>query len=146
MNNRSRVGFIVLALFATIIVVYAAIPQNTLRNDYLVVPNVNATNYFLSSVNITDGLPLQEADYIITTDGITTQAINGNTGATEFTGTSGLTVSQSVVDALPTGGKIFYAPGNFTFTDELIDNGSVNVYLGPSVSRLIPLNPINLTF
>ena len=54
MDKKLYLPVAVLAFFAVIVVAYAAIPNNTLRNNWLVVTNVNVTgDYFWRSHNIT---------------------------------------------------------------------------------------------
>ena len=54
MNTKIYWGVVALALFATIVMVSGQIPDNTLRNDWLVIPNINVTSdYFWRGNNIT---------------------------------------------------------------------------------------------
>lgn len=73
--------------------------------------------------NGTEWVPwdVNEASYIIFTDGTTIWAKNGTTGDLEFSGTDAATVIQSAINALTDGGKIFFREGTY-----LIDS-SINL-------------------
>lgn len=49
MNKKMRTGVVVLALFAFIVMVGAAISNNTLREDWLVITNINTTNLYINN-------------------------------------------------------------------------------------------------
>ena len=54
MRRETRAGVVFLGLFALVVGVYAAIPNNTLRNDWLVVTNFNVTgDMFYRGANVT---------------------------------------------------------------------------------------------
>ena len=119
--------------------VLAAIPNNTLRDNTLVITDVNVTGayqidgvdiitgagdadlvsvnsyeYYLNSVNKTDvvAFPETETSYIIFTDGTNYYAKNGATGINDFSGANWITVAQAAIDL---GGKIVFK-GNFIKT------------------------------
>jgi len=66
MNNKHYWGVVALAFFATAVVAFAAIPNNTLQDDWLVITNINVTgDYFWRNNNITAAV-----------EGITTVPVN----------------------------------------------------------------------
>ena len=125
-------------------IINAAIPNNTLRNNWLVITGVNVTGsyqidgndiitgagvadfasvdadgYFLNAVNKTDILahPYQPASYIISTDGTTIRAVNGTTGIVDYSGTNATTIIQAALDTLPiSGGTVFLKEGTYSIT------------------------------
>jgi hypothetical protein len=67
------------------------------------------------------GLKAKEASYIILNDNGTIKAINGSTGAIDFSGTDAATVIQAAINALPSHGKIFIKKGYY------VCNSPINV-------------------
>jgi len=106
--------------------------QNVLTTSDVQFNSVDSQEYFLNTVDITDSVPLKEASYIINTDGTTIWAINGATGATDFSGADAATVIQAAVDYLesltPTGGGILIKRGSYVFTNSVNITKS-NVYI-----------------
>lgn len=63
---------------------------------------------------------VKAASYIFYNDSGTYTAVNGTSGATEFTGAVYETVMQDCADALTAGGKIFMKAGEYTATGEVV--------------------------
>jgi len=75
--------------------------QNVLTTSDVNFSSVEADEFYLNSVNITDSIPVRETSYIITTDGVTVRAINGMTGATDYSGVDADTVINAALLAAP---------------------------------------------
>lgn len=172
-NQTTRISFIVLILFMSCTIGYAAINQNTIWHDHgIVFPTVNATTgywvgttqiitntraatfttldtgqganelydmnqdvlttsdvnftsveadeYFLNAVNITDSIPLKEASYIIETDGTIIRAINGTTGATDYSGTNQTALINQVCAISPNNGIVVLKAGQYVSTGSIV--------------------------
>lgn len=136
MKDKRIVGFILLFLLAGTAIGWAAIPQNTIRqNQGLTFPTVNATDGYYVGVNqvITAGLdasfdelnltgdlintfnvtqiiqyPEETASYVIWEQGGTYFSKNGTTGTIDFSGIVATTVINDTWVAMPNGGRIFF--------------------------------------
>ena len=130
MNTRIKQSLIFIFSISLIVGgVLAAIPNNTLRNNWLVITGVNVTGsyqidgndiitgagiadftsvdadqYSLATVNVTDILayPQIPTSFVIFTDGTNIYAKNGTTGNIDFSGTDAYTVIQNAIDAIDT--------------------------------------------
>ena len=144
MNTRIKQSLIFIFSISLIVGgVLAAIPNNTLRNNWLVITGVNVTGsyqidgndiitgagvadftsvdadqYSLAIVNVTDILayPYSSASYIISTDGTNYYAKNGTTGQIDYSGTNATTVIQNAVN---NGNKIYISSGVYIISQAI---------------------------
>lgn len=98
-------------LIACIGFIYAAIPNNTLQNNWLVVTNMNATTgYYLGGEDVTDILayPQQPTSYIVWRTGANYYAKNGSTGEIEYSSNN---ASAVFINVLQSGNRIVFSDG-----------------------------------
>ena len=130
-------------------IINAAIPNNTLRNNWLVITGVNVTgsyemdgteiidadrNGYLANLTLTGPYlngynvttigeqslyPQQDYSYLIWVDGANYYAKNGTTGNIDYSGIVYADVWQQAHDALTTGGHILQKEGLYTLTKTL---------------------------
>ena len=69
-----------------------------------------------------------EASYIISTDGVTVNAVNGETGRTDYYGTDASSVVQAAIDSLgPSGGIIWIKEGTYVISSTVKVPGNVTL-------------------
>ena len=69
-----------------------------------------------------------EFHYVVSTNGTTVSAINGRTGAEEFSGSDASTVLQSVLDALGSdGGRVYLRTGTYSLAQSLQVGGGTEL-------------------
>jgi len=94
------------------------------------------TGSFKSIIEL--GSMITEANYVIFTDGTNVYARNGLTGEIEFSGTDAGEVINNVISQLPTGGKIYITPGEYTVsTTILIDKQGISLEGSFGATKLI---------
>ena len=107
MNNKHYWGIVGLAFFATVVMVFAQIPNNSLRDDWLVITNINVTgDYFWRNNNITAAV-----------EGITIVPVN-EWGLVY--GTTGDWFNYSVLTYTPLYIGLQMYPTNITYDEELV--------------------------
>ena len=112
------------ANFTTINTGYGAfeIGQDLRTTDSVNFSRVEADEYFLNAVNITD-ITYQDYSYIVWTKGVNYYAKNGETGATDYTDTNCSNLFSTIYTN-PNIGKVFVKNGNYTVTHSILPNSN----------------------
>lgn len=148
MNQRTRISFIVIALFACIGIVAAQVvgPQGLDGFGWLNGTRVNAQYYYVNDVLVEEDVleyPQQPASYIVWINSGTYYAKNGNTGTIDYSGANAATVIQNAIDATTTG-RVFIKAVSGSVYDlgvtsltlprgvDLISDGATIYYSGTS--------------
>ena len=76
----------------------------------------------------TPGNIVKEASYVILIDGSTVKAVNGTTGAVDYSGSDAATVINNAINALTSGGKIFIKAGTYTLSSRIMINSGIGVF------------------
>lgn len=122
MKDKRIVGFILLFLLAGTIVGFAAVPQNTFRqNAGGTMPTFNATQgYFIGPQNVTSTLryPQNTASYTVWEDGGIYFAKNSTTGEIT-TNANAATLGQTLVDSLTNGGRVYFTKDVYSVTSRI---------------------------
>jgi len=111
-------------------------PRGTLRRDflclgaglvvggaaaYMFTPKPEPTTFSGRDLTLTtNGSFVKPASYIIFKDGSTIKAVNGTTGAIDYSGTDAATVINNAIAALTSGGVVFIKAGNYVLTTSIL--------------------------
>jgi len=88
------------------------------------------------------------ADYTIHTEGNLVKAVNGTTGAVDYSDTDAKTVIQTAIDSLTNGGLVLLKAGTYTISGTIsVRNNSIGICgEGPSTVLTIPNNSMGAGF